>query len=336
MRTRQRSCRFHATATAVALATLVAAALLAGLVETAAAYTWPFVHYTENEGLPTSVVMGIAQDDSGCVWIATRSGIASYDGADWTLYDATRGLPTPQHRDITVDHMGGIWAVAQQTPLRVSRLVGDRWETLPDWRGAIDGIEPRELIAGRDGEGNVALAVLIQGKWVVVWARGQWWTVNMPAESGTLNQICWQGHELLIASQGGLYRVTDPGRADAPAPVRVTGLPPGEVYAPVIQPETGALHVAGDGWYGELTAGGFKRERFAESLHLLLPSEGIDAAIDALGGLYIGTPRSLYYLHPLLGLEHLTQENGLVSRSVTDLLIDREGVAWIASQRGID
>ena len=325
--------RLVGAAAALALALGLAGA---GCPGNAFAYTWPFTHYTESEGLPTSLVGGITQDQEGRIWVATRAGVASYDGAAWTLHDMSRGLPIAQHRDITVDHTGGIWAVAQPTPLRVSHLVNGRWETLPEWRGSIDGIEARELVAGRDGDGNVALAVLIQGKLVVVRARDQWWTVALPASAGVVHNICWQDRDLLVATEGGLYRCTDPGRPEAPAPLRVVGLPPGPVYAAVVEHGTGRLHIAGAGWYGEWSEGGFRYEQHGDELRLLLTIEGVDAAIDEIGGLYIGTPRSLFYLHPLLGVERLTQENGLLSSSLNDVLVDHEGVAWITSQRGID
>jgi PAS domain S-box-containing protein len=315
---------------------LVAGITLACLAGTADAITWPFIHYTENEGLPTSVVMGIAQDDSGRVWVANRAGIASYDGATWTLHDIARGLPVAQHRDVAIDHTGGVWAVAQPTPLRVSHLVDNRWEQLPEWQAPVEGLEVWEMVAGRDGDGNVALAVLVHGRAVVVRARGHWWNIAPPEGFGIIHNICWQDRDLLIAATGGLYRVTDPGRADAAAPERVAGLPDGDVYAAVIHPTDGTLHVAGNGWYGEWTAGSFRRQPGADALHLPMANGGVDAAIDVLGGLYLGTPSSLFYLHPMLGLEHLSPANGLLASGTTDVMTDHEGVVWITSQRGID
>ncbi|MBM4129465.1 hypothetical protein FJ250_00335, partial [bacterium] len=318
----------------VALAVIaLAAALLApaaGL-----AVTWPFVHYTEANGTPTGGVMGIAQDDSGRVWFATRSGMVRYDGATWVTHDVRHGLPVAWHRDVVVDHTGAVWALAQMAPVRVSRLRGQRWEALPPWPEVEDGAEMFELVAGRDADGGVALAVLARRGRIGVWSRDRWWNVDVPPPTGTIHSLAWRGSELLIATAGGLLRLPDPGRSDAGVPLPLSGMPEGPAYAVVADPLTGALHAAGRGWFGELTPNGLTRHPGADSLRVFDPDFGVEAGLDALGGLYLGTTRMLQYLHPLLGLESPTEGSGLVSAGVSDIMVDHEGTVWIGDYRGV-
>ena len=314
-------------------ATAVLVLLLPGVT---GAVTWPFARYTEAEGAPTGVVMGVAQDDSGRVWFATRAGMVRYDGAAWLTHDTKYGLPVAWQRDVVVDHEGTVWALAQAAPVRISRLDGQRWDTLPVWTGVAAGQETFELVAGRDADGAVALAVLAQGGRIGVWSRSSWWDVGLPAQAGDVYSLAWHGSDLLIATTGGLLRLPDPGRPDAGTPTPVPGLPEGPAYAAVIHPATGTLHVAGRGWFGKLTPAGLLRQDGADSLRVVEPDFGVEAAMDPLGGLYLGTVRRLQYLHPLLGLEHLNSESGLVSLGLSDIMVDREGAAWIANVRGVN
>jgi PAS domain-containing protein len=56
--------------------------------------TQSFVHYTEKQGLPNNVVLGILEDDSGDLWLTTNNGLAQFDpGAEtFTTYDTSDGL----------------------------------------------------------------------------------------------------------------------------------------------------------------------------------------------------------------------------------------------------
>ncbi|MBK8164884.1 MAG: response regulator [bacterium] len=315
---------------------LAAAVLVLSMPCSGRAVTWPFVRYTEAEGAPTGVVMGVAQDDSAYIWFATRAGMVRYDGASWITHDTKHGLPVAWQRDVVVDHEGTVWALAQASPVRVSRLIGQRWETLPYWTDVAAGMETFELVAGHDGDGDVALAVLAQGGRVGVWSRAHWWNVELPPQAGLVYSLAWHRSDLLIATAGGLLRLPDPGRPDAGPATPVPGLPEGPAYAAVLHPVTGTLHVVGRGWFGKLTPTGLLRQAGADSLRVVEPNFGVEAALDALGGLYLGTVRRLQYLHPQLGIEHLTSESGLVSLGLSDIMVDREGTVWIANVRGVN
>ncbi len=317
-----------------ALAAVLVTLGLTALAGAGRAAIWPFTHYTEANGAPTGVVMGVAQDDSGRVWFSTRAGMMRYDGASWLLHDTNHGLPVSWQRDVAVDDAGRVWAMAQSTPVRVSFLEGGRWHPLPDWSAVGPGNETFELLAGRDGDGGIALAVLVQGGSIGVWSRASWWPVALPAGAGQVYSLAWHGSDLLIATDSGLLRLPDPGRTDAGVAAPVAGLPPGPAYAAVRHPTSGTLHIAGAGWFGELTPEGLRRQAGADSLRVIEPKFGVEGPRDPRGGRNLGPVRRLLYLHPLLGLEELTDRSGLVSLGLSDIMVDREGSVWIANYRG--
>jgi ligand-binding sensor domain-containing protein/signal transduction histidine kinase len=53
-----------------------------------------FIHYRENDGLPNDVVYGIAEDQTGYLWISTNRGLARFDPSFGTFrnYDVSDGL----------------------------------------------------------------------------------------------------------------------------------------------------------------------------------------------------------------------------------------------------
>ena len=55
-------------------------------------------------------VHDVAQDPSGRLWLATRSGIGCYDGRAWQTYTTDDGLMNNFYRWIRVDAQGLVWA----------------------------------------------------------------------------------------------------------------------------------------------------------------------------------------------------------------------------------
>ncbi|MGE5375596.1 MAG: two-component regulator propeller domain-containing protein, partial [Bacteroidota bacterium] len=56
--------------------------------------TKKFTHYTEKQGLPNNVVLGILEDDRGDLWLTTNNGLAQFDPqtGKFTVYDSSDGL----------------------------------------------------------------------------------------------------------------------------------------------------------------------------------------------------------------------------------------------------
>jgi PAS domain S-box-containing protein len=56
--------------------------------------TGKFTHYTEKQGLPNNVVLGILEDDKGDLWLTTNNGLAQFNPRTGgvTVYDSSDGL----------------------------------------------------------------------------------------------------------------------------------------------------------------------------------------------------------------------------------------------------
>ena len=71
--------------------------------------------YSTDNGLPDNRVNDIAQDSLGRMWVAMVSGIAMYDGYEWTKYGEKDGVPEIEYRRIKVDEKGVIWFMPVRT-----------------------------------------------------------------------------------------------------------------------------------------------------------------------------------------------------------------------------
>jgi len=65
--------------------------------------------FTNEQGLPSSEVYDVLQDNRGYMWFATDQGIVSYDGYNFTTYNESNGLPENTVFDLELDKQGNIW-----------------------------------------------------------------------------------------------------------------------------------------------------------------------------------------------------------------------------------
>ncbi|MEO0337830.1 MAG: two-component regulator propeller domain-containing protein [Bacteroidota bacterium] len=68
-----------------------------------------YIHYTSNDGLPSSEVYEVIQDSKGYIWIATDNGISQFDGYQFRHYQNEEGLADQVAFHLQEDQEGRIW-----------------------------------------------------------------------------------------------------------------------------------------------------------------------------------------------------------------------------------
>lgn len=68
-----------------------------------------FLHYQQEDGLPSNTVYNVYKDSQGLLWFATDKGIASYNGKTFTRYNTFSGLPDNEIFFFLQDLNGRIW-----------------------------------------------------------------------------------------------------------------------------------------------------------------------------------------------------------------------------------
>ena len=66
-------------------------------------------HYSTKDGLSHSAVNSIAQDQNGYLWLATNSGISSFNGKTFRNFGVADGLANPTAWKLFIDSKGTLW-----------------------------------------------------------------------------------------------------------------------------------------------------------------------------------------------------------------------------------
>lgn len=70
-----------------------------------------FLHYGQDEGLSNLDVFGLAEDNSGMLWLATENGLFRYDGARFQRFGPSDGIGESLVLGLHKDASGRIWVV---------------------------------------------------------------------------------------------------------------------------------------------------------------------------------------------------------------------------------
>ncbi|MGB9148191.1 MAG: two-component regulator propeller domain-containing protein [Acidobacteriaceae bacterium] len=306
--------------------TVLLGLMLALGIGTTAAETAGFRGYTSKlwsaqDGLPDQNIQALAQTADGRLWIGTRSGLLSFDGAsfrnfarnmapaaiergvncllaarDGSLWIGTEGGGLLRYRD----HTFRSYAVAARSPNEFVRAIfEDRAGTI--WVGADQGLfrVSGTTLVRVDGAGRVPAIF-----------------VRAITQDGSGN--IWVGGNELLEFSGESYQreIALPGNLSQDLVYSLFTTRDGEVWA-------GAL----SGLY-RLTPEG--------SLHRL---DGFSAPVAVMaqvpdGALWVGTTgQGIAVVHDR-GFDRIA-DAGLPSRTVTALIEDREGNIWIGTRAGV-
>lgn len=71
--------------------------------------SYSYVNYDTKDGLSSSVVYDITQDQDGFIWFATESGVSRFDGKQFHNFTYDDGLPTNVILKVFADVQGRVW-----------------------------------------------------------------------------------------------------------------------------------------------------------------------------------------------------------------------------------
>jgi len=285
--------------------------------------------------------MGVAQDSSGRMWFATRSGISVYDGSNWKSYTIMDGLTEAPYSKIKIDEKGVIWILSEISASGILYFSNNKWQKLPDIHISGEGVRAsffdisytndKRIVAA--GTNNFGLFIYSDDKWIQK-------SVSTGLLSNTINGVvCW-GEKILVATNGGLS-IIENGIIDNSLNEKLP-FPSSYIVGIAIEDKNAEtfddlkVWVISKTWFGY-----FMNNKFT------LLSDKIKTKVDQWdhfvtmlpdkrGGVYFGHPMYLYHYDSLSQkIKFLGRKNGLISEGTTSLLIDREENLWIASLRGV-
>ncbi|HYH22533.1 MAG TPA: two-component regulator propeller domain-containing protein [Azospirillum sp.] len=301
-----------------------------------------FSHIGQAEGLPYPVALAMAQDREGFLWIGTPGGLARWDGYRMRVFRHHSGdsdtLPDNIVSSLLADERGRLW---------VGILSGSVARFDPERQAFVTHRDPNGAagrMRGMASDGNGGLWTIgTNGLAHLDTASGRW-RRDEPAElglppgefqaihrdrTGTLWLGTPQGLMRRAPGDGRFLAVPAPGETDAVVPTALFEDGAGRLW---VGTAIGQLGMVDD-------ATGAVR-----LLHAFVPSgQRVSAIVEPTPGtLWIsefgGGVRELRTATGTIrAIRHDPQDpTSLTDDSVTDMLIDRSGLVWMSTSRGVD
>ena len=287
------------------------------------------------DGLYSPVISHIVQDDKGYLWFGTNSGLARYDGGQFTHFHSSNVLPHSRIQSLFEDRQGNIWVGAGDGLRRggafgtggITRFDGESWTTFTT----------------EDGLGQTLVTAIAQDPQGLMWFGtaggvsrfdGKQWTLFTPADGLAHSMV----HAIFADREGQLWFGTAGGvsRYDGRMWTTYTaadGLADNAILA-IAEDQRGHM------WFG--TAAGVSRfdgQRFVavgQGVGVGLARADTVRAIveDREGNMWFATHRGVGRFDGRT-YKTLTTADGLAHDNVLSLLEDREGNMWFGSDGGI-
>jgi diguanylate cyclase (GGDEF)-like protein len=306
-------------------------ALLATFVSAALPQELPVIHYGTKEGLSSVFIISLAQGSDGRLWIAHSAGISVYDGSEFkNWYRGESGLLSGLPNSIVVDDDDVLWITFPEGGIQFMGK-DEVIQTVPD----PDGLIRNERVS--------SLQKMRNGSIVGIGKRGYYeiskTTIGGPhfpidKGEGWINHILDLGKDrgLLFALEDGVYARN--GQSTA-----LLDLPYDQIGSRDIF--TMARGISDDVWF--LTSNG-KLLRWNDEGYRTwdlnggpenLSSAFFDMQVDPLGNLWIATGIGLFRWKDGR-VERFTEEEGLSDIWINQILVDCEGILWLATEGGLD
>ncbi|HRY32991.1 MAG TPA: ATP-binding protein [Bacteroidales bacterium] len=315
-------------------------------------FGWGFCHdlagqrihsfqYTEADGLSSSNIQCITQDTNGLIWLASGSGISSYNGIGFTHYNQRDGLPVEGYRFIYKDETGRLWAVPQQGHLGFYYLDGRLWKLFePVERTDSDYQYSCFDVTYQDD--NEILAVGTKEHGARIFKDKKWYHVDVEhnglPDKHIFGILCQDDYLFIVSGKKMLrYRISTLFENSKPEHVfdnaGVLQLAVAQQYRPG-KPKD--VYVLGDQWIGMLDGEEIKLFACQDKFRLALRNYPFFLSTRDGERFMFGSDYSIYRFDKgRKAVEFISRNRGLIAEGATSVLVDREDNTWICSRRGI-
>lgn len=300
-----------------------------------------FRSYGVGDGLPSMTAMDLTQDRNGYLWVATRDGLARFDGREFTVFrnapDQPDSLPCNDVQTTLATRDGRIWVGCESTGFAMLDHGDDQSFTRypPDTQG--HGLRGGDVFAMAEtprgalyvGTYAQGLARLRAGESAPV-ALDRLADIDPALGTATVLDLSVDADGVLwIGTLDALWRL-DAADADVPGPARKVA------ELPLVN----SVHAARDGrlWVG-VNGALFRRDRDADTLLRVPLPEGaglVDAIVDAPDGtVWVAARGGLLRLAVDGDSDWIKPRSAvpaaLPDPDIRDLWFDHEGGLWLST-----
>jgi hypothetical protein len=129
--------------------------------------------FRDRDGLPEHAIMSIVRDARGPLVVATRDGVATYDGHEWTTLDMPSREISNFVRTVHVDEAGALWRGRQDGG--VARYDANGWTSF-DLASGLPSGRVNFVTSATAGDGTSRRAIWVATEHGIARHDGERWT----------------------------------------------------------------------------------------------------------------------------------------------------------------
>jgi PAS domain S-box-containing protein len=295
--------------------------------------------YSTDNGLPDNRVNDIAQDSLGRIWIAMVSGIAMYDGYEWTKYGEKEGVPEVEYARIKVDEKGVIWFMPRllsNNPIIYQKK--SKWLSIQFDSTKRSSLESLSAIEITYKQNNPTIYVGSVASGVFLFYNNKW--ANISTREGLISDsitgIINIKNNLIISTAKGvsIYQINKFHNLHLDNSVKNTRVL-GICKSQTINNDNYIL-IFGSNWLGKLIEDKFEKLNIDFDFPAMGNYNIHTICQHSSGDIFLASPAALYIVRRKnKNFEKLLLETPQSDRGVNSILIDYEGNLWLSSLRGI-
>jgi len=314
--------------------TLVLVAIFLFLCILAGAQPYTIVSLTPEDGLPTLEINDITQTPDGRIWIASRSGVSSYNGIQFTNYTLKDGFTYPVQSFLSLDKSGVLYSLADDRNITITRFENGRWTpAIPE----PDSIPFLVLVTGfrileKNGNPVFGFSTLSHGFYYYdsVWNH----ITNEKLKAEKISALEIYRNHFILGTDKGLIEVADDAVTHTIS--KLLPKPEEQIYS-LSAGKEGSLLVVTLTRIGKITDNHYSP--FCNTLADITSYNSFSRGIslkNSFNDLFVGDEMQLF-LYPENQCKGIPFDNlrGSNAKGITCIFEDKDQNTWIGSNRGI-
>ncbi|MBK7632147.1 MAG: PAS domain S-box protein [Ignavibacteriales bacterium] len=297
--------------------------------------------YSTDNGLPDNRVNDIAQDSIGRIWIAMASGIAMYDGLEWTKFGEKDGVPEVEYISIKIDEKGIIWFLPKELFKQKLIYINDgKSRVLAISQKIISAPNYSNAIDVSYSLNNRIIHISTINKGLIKYCNGKWSKLSNQNGllSDTVSSLLKVDNELYVSTYKGVSIIDTAGLiknfnfSSMNIDQRILSMD----CSKTIIPDKKTILLLSTDWIGIFSEGRLKKFEFDFNIRYMGFNEPYSIVYHFSDKIIFGNSATIFSINlKTKKFEKIIIETPNSDRGGTKIFLDYEENVWITSLRGI-
>lgn len=292
--------------------------------------------YTEEEGLPGSLVNSVLQDKDGYMFFATRNGIARYDGYKWQT--DWKSIPKNQATSswLSLDEDSNVWYFSSDGTGSFYKFDKQSWKLKTSIPQSIisQSADIYFPLAICNNKNKTKILIYIAEKGLLLFENSMWKKIELNKPGLEIYHIININGCFYLASSDGLLYLDKSNKLL----LFDDSIPKGPIYSISVETRKNkeVLWILGKNFIGSHDFSRYTDFLSSNQLDLFIPGNKICLIPNYYNSIIVGSINRILQINMKTGrISEIGVQSGLIDGSARDIFLDREKNLWFASNRGV-